>query len=311
MKRKNTEENKTARDLEPRRFPDKKNIVLIGMPGSGKSTAGVILAKILGIRFMDTDILIQHDQKRTLQDIVDSDGHMRLREIEEKVLLQINVSGYVIATGGSAAYSHAAMTHLRQDCIVVFLHADLNSLKKRIRNYETRGLAKRRDQNLEDLFHERLKLYHRYADITIENSSISQEKVCEEIISAIYETKKSELSGRLQKEYKTIQAMVRIFCNDHHHPEKEICDECSELTRYAKEKLSKCPFRENKSTCGKCTIHCYKKDMKKRVVKVMRYSGPRMVWKHPVMAFQHLIDSKKQAPVLKKRLSANNSSEKK
>ncbi|WP_457577291.1 nitrous oxide-stimulated promoter family protein [Desulfomarina sp.] len=278
----------------------KKNIVLIGMPGSGKSTAGVILAKILGMRFLDTDILIQADQQRTLQDIVDQDGHMSLREIEEKVLLKINVKNHVIATGGSAAYSHTAMIHLQKDGIIVFLHANLNALKKRIKNYETRGLAKRRDQSLKDLFHERLTLYRRYADITIENSFISQERVCEQIISAIFGGQQ-QLPPRLEREYNTMQAMVEIYCRKHHQPGKnEICNECAELIKYARGKLEKCPFQEKKSTCGKCTIHCYKKDMKEKVVAIMRYSGPKMIRKHPVMAFQHFLDSKKPAPQLKK-----------
>ena len=289
----------------------KKNIVLIGMPGSGKSTAGVILAKILGMHFLDTDILIQADQQRTLQDIVDQDGHMSLREIEEKVLLEINVENHVIATGGSAAYSHAAMTHLQKDGIIIFLHADLNALKRRIKNYKTRGLAKRRDQNLEDLFHERLTLYRRYADITIENSFISQEQVCEQIVSAIVDGQQQQLSPRLRREHETIQAMVKIYCSKHHQSEKkEVCNDCAELIRYARKKLEKCPFQENKSTCGKCTIHCYKKDMKEKVIAIMRYSGPKMIRKHPVMAFQHFLDSRKPAPQLKKSTKKENNTNK-
>lgn len=288
-------------DSRPEHSHIKKNIVLIGMPGSGKSTAGVILAKMLGMHFLDTDILIQADQEKTLQDIVDQEGHMALREIEEKVLLKIDLENHVIATGGSAAYSHAAMTHLQKDGIIIFLHADLNALKKRIKNYETRGLAKRRDQSLEDLFHERLTLYRRYADITIENSFISQEQVCEQIVSAIFAGQQQQLSPRLRREYTTIQAMVEIYCSNHHQPgKKEICDECAELIRYARGKLEKCPFQENKSTCGKCTVHCYKKDMKEKVIAIMRYSGPKMISKHPVMAFQHFLDSRKPAPQLKK-----------
>ena len=91
------------------------NIVLIGMPGSGKSTVGIILAKMLGKDFVDTDLLIQLAEHRTLQDIVDSDGHMELRRIEEEVLVGIDLTDHVIATGGSAAYSHRASTHLPQD----------------------------------------------------------------------------------------------------------------------------------------------------------------------------------------------------
>ncbi len=159
----------------------KSNIILIGMPGSGKSTVGVILAKMLAKRYLDTDILLQNIEKRSLQDIVDTEGPMALREIEEKVLLGIHCRNHIIATGGSAAYSEPAMRHLQEDGIVVFLHADLPALKQRIHNYETRGLAKRPDQSFQDLFEERLVLYEKYADITVRSSNLSQDQVCDVI----------------------------------------------------------------------------------------------------------------------------------
>lgn len=161
---------------------EKSNIVLIGMPGSGKSTVGIILAKMTAKNYVDTDILIQLAEKRSLQDIVDGEGHMILRSIEERVLLGVDCRNHVIATGGSAAYSDKAMLHLKKDGICVFLHADLPTLKSRIRNYETRGLAKRPDQSFQNLFDERLSLYRTYADITITASNLTQETVCEEII---------------------------------------------------------------------------------------------------------------------------------
>ncbi len=158
-----------------------KNLVLIGMPGSGKSTVGVILAKSLTRPYLDSDILIQLREKRSLQDIVDADGYMVLRSIEEQVLLGIDCENHVIATGGSAAYSDRAMTHLKQNGVVVFLNASLETLKKRIHNYETRGLAKRADQSFADLFRERLELYTRYADILIDSNSSTQDQVCDDI----------------------------------------------------------------------------------------------------------------------------------
>jgi shikimate kinase len=161
---------------------NKTNIVLIGMPGSGKSTVGVILAKMTSKNFIDTDVLIQIMEGRSLQDIVDKEGHMALRQIEERVLLTINCKDHVIATGGSAAYSHAAISHLKKDGIVVFLQTDLQTLKARIRNFDIRGLAKRPDQSFEDLYEERLTLYQKYADITIESSGSTQEEVCATII---------------------------------------------------------------------------------------------------------------------------------
>ncbi len=161
---------------------NKTNIILIGMPGSGKSTIGVILAKMLAKSFLDSDILIQNQENRTLQDIVNHEGHMVLRAAEERVLLGITCRNHVIATGGSAAYSESAMNHLKQQGDMVFLHADLPTLRARIGNYENRGLAKKPDQSFQDLFSERLALYKKYADITIESSKLTQEQVCEAII---------------------------------------------------------------------------------------------------------------------------------
>jgi shikimate kinase len=161
------------------------NIILIGMPGSGKSTVGVLLAKMTARSFIDTDVLIQTETGRTLQSIVDSDGYLELRQIEEAVLLRLDVSGHVIATGGSAVYSSLAMEHLMSQGIAVFLDVDLATLKARVRDYETRGLAKRPDQTVDDLFAERFALYRRYADITIACGKLDHEAVCASIIAAL------------------------------------------------------------------------------------------------------------------------------
>lgn len=162
---------------------DSANIILIGMPGSGKSTVGIILAKMMTRPYLDTDILIQLVENRSLQDIVDQDGYMILRDIEERVLLDIDCENHIIATGGSAAYSHKAMAHLKRNGIVVFLDASLDTLRARIHNYETRGLAKRPDQSFSDLFDERFALYSRYADITVDSNKQTQEDVCDTIVS--------------------------------------------------------------------------------------------------------------------------------
>ena len=163
----------------------KSNIILIGMPGSGKSTVGVILAKMIAKRFLDTDILLQNIEKRSLQDIVDKDGHMALRAVEQRMLLGIQCNNHIIATGGSAAYSEPAMIHLKSKGVIVFLHADLKALNKRIHNYETRGLAKRPEQSFQDLFEERLMLYEKYADITIRSSNMTQDQVCNTIVAEL------------------------------------------------------------------------------------------------------------------------------
>ena len=165
--------------------PRPSNIVLIGMPGSGKSTVGVILAKMASLDFVDTDILIQMAAGKSLQKIIDADGYLVLRRIEEEVLLKLDCRNHVIATGGSAVYSSAAISHLKKDGVIVFLDVDIETLQSRIRNYETRGLAKRPDQTLEELFAERLALYREYADITIGGAGLTQEEVCDAILKWI------------------------------------------------------------------------------------------------------------------------------
>ena len=161
------------------------NIVLIGMPGSGKSTVGVILAKKTSRVFVDTDVLIQTSQQRTLQQIVDTEGYGALRKIEERLLLNLALQNYVVATGGSAVYSVKAMAHLRSDGVIVFLDADLATLRARIGDFSSRGLAKRADQSFAELFEERQALYRKHADITIPCAGKTQEAVSDQIVEAI------------------------------------------------------------------------------------------------------------------------------
>ena len=158
------------------------NIVLIGMPGAGKSTVGVILAKLTGRDFVDTDVLIQLEEGRKLQDIVDADGYQVLREIEERVLLGLTCRHHVVATGGSAAYSEPAMRHLGQSGRVVFLDVDRLTLESRVKDFGSRGLARRADQTFEHIFNERYPLYQRHANIQVSCSGLTPEEVCAAIM---------------------------------------------------------------------------------------------------------------------------------
>jgi len=105
------------------------------------------------------------------------------------------------------------------------------------------------------------------------------------------------LAPRLERELKTITAMVQIYCRDHHLPSQEdICADCSEFLQYAEKRLSRCPFQARKPTCGKCPIHCYQKQMQDRARQIMRYSGPKMLWTHPILAFYHILDGLRKTP---------------
>jgi shikimate kinase len=168
----------------------KKNIVLIGMPGAGKSTVGVLLAKELGLNFIDTDVLIQVREQQTLQELLDADGYLALRAAEEKVLLSLfdgsgEHDGVVVATGGSAVYSEAGMKNLVANATVVYLDVPLAELRKRVTNYDERGIARRPDQSFEDLFAERNALYQQYGELVIPAFDCRAEDVIERIIAKI------------------------------------------------------------------------------------------------------------------------------
>jgi len=143
------------------------------------------LAKQTARGFIDTDVIIQTSQGRSLQDIVDRDGYMVLRRLEEETLLRISFSNHVIATGGSAVYSEAAMVRLKSDGFIVFLDTDLPTLKTRIHDFGTRGLAKSPGQSLDDLYRERLPLYRKHADLVVECRNLSHEEVCAKIIEEL------------------------------------------------------------------------------------------------------------------------------
>ena len=152
------------------------NIILIGMPGAGKSTLGVLLAKAMGKLFVDTDIIIQQKTKRLLQDIIDNDGTDEFLKLEEEILLTVDEKNTVIATGGSAVYSEKAMEHFRKSGKIVYLHVDFSEIEKRVTNITTRGIVLKNGKSLADAFAERKPLYDKYADVVVDCTGSSIEE---------------------------------------------------------------------------------------------------------------------------------------
>ena len=150
-----------------------KNIILIGMPSAGKSTVGVIVAKNRGMYFVDTDVLLQTQQGRLLQDIINEDGIETFLKLEERAILSLNCENTVIATGGSVIYSEKAMMHLKKNGIVIYLYIDMKTVNKRLKNIKTRGVVLSPGQNLEEVFITRTPLYEKFADNIINCSEYS------------------------------------------------------------------------------------------------------------------------------------------
>ena len=164
---------------------EKSNLVLIGMPGSGKSTVGVLLAKAMLMPFIDTDLLIQQNENRFLQDIIDNDGIEKFLSIEEKAILNLNINKHVIATGGSVILKAPAIQHLKKNGIFIYFELTYDEIYKRIENIKTRGIAKLKEQSLLDVYNERIPLYEKYSDITIKCSNKNIEEIINQIIEVI------------------------------------------------------------------------------------------------------------------------------
>jgi len=161
------------------------NIILIGMPGAGKSTVGVILAKALGKTFIDTDIMIQEDSGRLLQDIIDTEGPRAFLEIEESTILSRYFANAVIATGGSVVFSTRAMEHLKSGGVVIYLKISFEEMEKRLRNITTRGIVLVAGQGLREIYDQRVPLYETYADRIIDCSEEDFESVVGKVVAGL------------------------------------------------------------------------------------------------------------------------------
>ena len=158
-----------------------KNIVLIGMPGVGKSTAGVVLAKVLGYEFIDADLIIQQQEGKLLREIIAEVGTDGFIEVENRVNSQIEVEKSVIATGGSVVYGKEAMLHLKEIGTVVYLKVSYDILEKRLHGIKGRGVVLKDGQDLRGLYEERVLLYEKYADITVCEDNLNVEQTIEKI----------------------------------------------------------------------------------------------------------------------------------
>ena len=162
----------------------KNNIVLIGMPGVGKSTVGVILAKVLGYQFIDADLVIQKEEGKLLKDIIAEVGPEGFIEVENRINASIEAENSIIATGGSAVYGAEAMAHLKEIGTVVYLRLPYSEIAKRLSDIKGRGVVLRDGQTLRDLYDERTVLYEKYAEVIIDENGLNVEETIDEILKS-------------------------------------------------------------------------------------------------------------------------------
>ena len=153
------------------------NLILIGMPGVGKSSLGVVLAKVLGYHFVDSDLVIQAQKKRLLREIIETQGNEAFLEIENRINAGINAEKTVIATGGSVIYGKEAMAHFKEIGKILYLRASYDTINSRLSNLTGRGVAINKNQTLRDLYNERIPLYEKYADLTVDVDGLTIEEI--------------------------------------------------------------------------------------------------------------------------------------
>lgn len=163
----------------------KQNITLIGMPGVGKSTVGVILAKIIGYEFIDSDIVIQKQEGRLLKDIIAEVGSDGFLEIENRVHTRMDVTHSVISPGGSICYCKEGLEHLQDISTVVYLKLDYSQLERRLGNLTARGVVLKNGQSLRDLYEERTPLYEKYAHVILDESDLTVEDTLKAVMEAL------------------------------------------------------------------------------------------------------------------------------
>ncbi len=171
--------------VQMKEHPDMKNVIFIGMPAVGKSTVGVIVAKRLGYRFLDTDLLIQEQEGKLLKEIIAERGTEGFLEIEDRVNAGVSTERSVISPGGSVVYCENAMKHYKEIGIVVYLKISFDIINSRLKNAKNRGVVLRDGQTFRDLYNERTALFEKYADVTICEDHLSLEETVDKVMETL------------------------------------------------------------------------------------------------------------------------------
>ena len=176
----------------------KRNLIFIGMPAVGKSTVGIVVAKRLGMRFVDTDLLIQEREGKLLREIIAEKGEDGFLEIENEVNASVNAKNSVISPGGSVIYCKEAMKHYKKIGTIVYLKASYQTIKRRIKNPKKRGVVLKEGQSLRDLYYERVPYFEKYADITVCEDGCRIEDTIKNVLNAVKKyTKTTEFRKKL------------------------------------------------------------------------------------------------------------------